>query len=452
LQPSNPAEKFWERLLAPYQARDWPRCLRELRPVLDADEDAIVPRLICAALHRLAGQPSLALLQYETLLPLAVGQGDFLRALAAQKHLDALHPAAVSHSRRFEAMLQWFSALRTGSPAAKPPSSAEEVTPDSLLELDPGTFTRLAEGANIESLEPNPRTLEGQQGSVRLVLFGRVQWSITRGEGIPLLEGVAHVGEAILVNPELGEDVRLVTHAEYPAEILCFNADDIALLAGPRRVADSPPVSTLPPVEEPGPAPIPEPELAIEEPGPSTPATPPESCAHEPASRIESHAAGTPGSPRAPRPQPDPRFEPTLATSAPVARRRETRVSVNIDSGIARLGLEDTRVSPIDGRMLRITPIFIELAFPRSELRHLRSWLLNKCVPLRLTLDQRTSVACVARIRWASAVTPEEAESGEEMRLELEFMPMASHDLDRIRTAADVRGTSSPEEPTAGAA
>lgn len=419
----NPAENFWERILVPYRARDWTRCLRELRPVLDADEDALVPRMLFAALHCAAEQPALALVQYETLLPLAVGQGDFLRALAVQKHLDALHPASVSHARRFEALQRWFSSLK---PARSELRRADEVTLASLLSMEPGAFTQLAEAGVIEGLDPEPRTLENEVGSVRFVLFGRVQWSLTRGE-VTLIEAVAGAGDVIAVNADLGDEVRLRIEAEWPAELLRLGPEVVALLTDPEAArAEFAPPAPAPPAPA-APAPV---EAATPPPVPATAAPP------APAAR-----------PQVERPRPDPRFEPTIAVSAPVERRRETRISVNVKSGIARMGLEDTRVAPLDGRMIQFTSTFVELAFPRSELRHLRGRLERSFVALRLSLDPRTAVSCVARVRWTSMLNAEGSEA-DEMRLELEFMPMAPSDQERIAEAAG-GPPSTPARPAA---
>jgi hypothetical protein len=399
--------------------------------VLDADEDSLVPRLLYAALLRAANQPALALVQYETLLPLAVGQGDFLRAFAVQRHLDVLHPASVSHARRFEALQRWFTTLRQRGANDSGLRRAQDVTLASLLQMEPPDFTRMAETSSIESLEPDARTLEGELGTVRFVLFGRARWVITRGDAT-VAEGIAQAGDAIAVNDDAGEGTRLRIEAEWPTEFMYLCREAVALIVDPDGTRDQ---VAAPP--ETAPAAALEAEFAMppEAPAPAEAAPP-------------AAAPPAPGEPRprVERPQPDPRFEPTIAVSAPVARRRETRISVNVKSGIARIGLEDTRVAPLDGRMLQFRPEKIELGFPRSELRHIRERLERSFVGLRLTLDGRTAVGCVSRV--LSISSPAAKGEADEMRIELEFMPMPARDQEKITEAAN-RAPSTPARPAA---
>jgi hypothetical protein len=426
---------------------------------MDADEDSLVPRLLCAALHQATDQPSLALLQYETLLPLAVGQGDFLRAIAVQKHLDALHPASVSHARRFEALHRWFSAIRPRKPKRDQPLRSEDLTIETLLDLDPRTFTRLVEAATLEGLDPEPRALESQAGSARLVVYGRAHWSLTRADDVLLLEGVAEAGDPIAVSREVGPDVRLTIHAELPAEFLCVDAQVFAALNGEELQEEND--FSVPPIE---PAEVSVIEVAEDEIAPDESPVLGEPFAQYAAAddefsevakdpvvpRAAPPVPASPLRPRAPGPRPDARFEPTMAVSAPVSRRRETRISVNLHSAIARLGIADTRTSPIQGRMLHVTESYLELAFPRSELHHMRGRLEKSYVSLRLALDTRQSLACVSRVRWTSAF--DGGAEGVELRLELEFMPMAPQDKARLVEAVrllDARGSDLPSADAA---
>ena len=143
-----------------------------------------------------------------------------------------------------------------------------------------------------------------------------------------------------------------------------------------------------------------------------------------------------------------------LAVSAPVERRRSHRISVNLLSGAARLGLADTRVAPLGGRLVEIRPDFLQLAFARSDLRHLRSHLEGMCLALRLNLDGReTPIECTGRVRWTSALG--DLPGTDELHLELEILPMARRDYDGIVEAARRwrRPTAvPPEAPSAEAA
>ena len=445
----SPAQRFWERLLPPYRERDWEKCLRELRPVLDADEDAIVPRLLCAAIHQAAGQPALALLQYETLLPLAVGQGDFLRALAVQKHLDDLHPASASHAKRYEVLQRWFQALGQGSLAAV--SEPGEFTPARLLTLDSASFTRAAEGCEVEGLEPEPRRIENQGGSLRFVLFGRTRWTIETDEDLTLLEGIAEQGDSIVVDPELGRRGRLVLTSEWPSEHLVLGAPLLGLLpwadeaetesAKEKAAKPGKKSSKKSSRDEASPAPklVPPPSDATE-PAPGEPAhAGPE--APEPPAPPAAKAAepkAPPASAGASRPRPDPRFEPMVASSAPVERRRETRLSIHLKSGIVRLGLADTRVAPVSGKLTQFTAGFVELSFPRHELRHLRTRLENSFINVQLNMNAREALLlCVGRVRYTAALAADDG--SDELRLEVEFMPLPPRDQTRIEEAVKAR-------------
>ncbi|HTO90000.1 MAG TPA: hypothetical protein VMJ70_02615 [Candidatus Sulfotelmatobacter sp.] len=444
----HPVHKFWERLLPPYRERDWDKCLRELRPVLDADEDAIVPRMLCAAIHQAAGQPALALLQYETLLPLAVGQGDFLRALAVQKHLDELHPAAASHAKRYEVLQRWFQALGQG--ALPQNRDGPEPTPAHLLMLDSASFTRVAAGCEIEGLDPAPRRIENPGGSLRFVLYGRTRWSLQTAENVTLIEGIAEQGDAILVDPDLGRRGSLITTAELPGEHLVLGgellglfpwADEVASETAPARGArpneKASPVASAPaaPAASPPPPIMPLPAPAPAKAWPSEPA--PKAAAPPPAS--------------ADRPRPDPRFEPMIASSAPVERRRETRLSIQLKSGVVRLGLADTRVAPLSGRLVQFTAGFVELAFARSELRHLRSRLEGSFLNVQLNINPREELLlCVGRVRYTTALA---GESGsDELRIEVEFMPLPPRDQARIEAAVQARLERQRKDPESRAA
>jgi hypothetical protein len=479
LSRQSPAQKFWERLLAPYRDRDWDRCLRELRPVLDADEDALVPRMLCAAIHQAAGQPALALLQYETLLPLAVGQGDFLRALAVQKHLDSLHPASASHAKRYEVLQRWFLALGQG--ALSVVEGPAEFTPARLLMLDSANFTRAAEGCEVEGLNPDPRRVEHQGGSLRFVLYGRTNWSLQTGEDLTLLEGIAEQGDSIAVDPEIGRRARLVMVSEYPSEHLVLGSQLLGLLPWPDEVEPAktsgkpakagkkgsrkghrdeaaPAPKLAPPADAASPVDAEAPPEA-----PASPELPAAPQPHLPIVRLPERSepaaspgpnAASPASAAPSRPRPDPRFEPMVASSAPVERRRETRLSIHLKSAVARLGLADTRVAPISGQLRQFTAGFVELSFPRSELRHLRNRLEGSFVNVQLNIDPRDALLlCVGRVRYTAALPGNDG--SDELRLEVEFMPLPPRDQSRIEAAVKARlaqETKPPKDPESRAA
>jgi len=146
------------------------------------------------------------------------------------------------------------------------------------------------------------------------------------------------------------------------------------------------------------------------------------------------------------RPRPDPRFEPMVASSAPVERRRETRLSIHLKSAVVRLGIADTRVAPISGRLLQFTAGFVELAFPRSELRHLRNRLEHSFINVQLNINPREGLLlCVGRVRYTAAVPGDDG--NDELRLEVEFMPLPPRDQTRIEDAVKSRVEREAKQP-----
>jgi len=420
LVQQNPARTFWERLLPHYRRRDWDRCLRELRPVLDADEDALGPRLLCAGLHLAAAQPVLALLQYETLLPLAVGQADFFAAIAVQRRLDHLHPASVTHPKRYEVLRKWFISLgrnRRVLPGERP----GELSESALLDLDSAEFTHVMERCTLEGLEPDPRTLRDGLDSCRVVLYGRATWSLGLGEQVTLLEGIAEPGQVIAVDPGMNSGAVLSITAELPSEMLVFDAETMARLRGAPGPAARPAGARARPA-----SPAPRDSAAAD-----AEAAPPPSPRVE-AARVVAPRVG-PAS-RSARPSPDPRFEPALASHSPSERRRENRVAISLASGVARLGLIDTRVSPLSGRMTQLSAERLELVFVRSELRHLRTRLEGSCLGLQFNLGPDQPVLpCTGRVRWTSTLGS--GPETNELKLEVEILPLRSADRDRLNEA-----------------
>src|SRR6266545_8203078 len=139
--PVKPIPSHWLRLVEPYGNGDWLECFDLMRPAVDQYPDDLGTRLLFGTLCLATDQIGVALVQFEKLLPLAVGQNDLFRALAAQKQLDRLRPAAAVHDKRFVAIHQWFRALAA---RRADPARAGEITPQALLELPPAAFHRLA--------------------------------------------------------------------------------------------------------------------------------------------------------------------------------------------------------------------------------------------------------------------------------------------------------------------
>lgn len=447
----NPALTFWERLLPYYLERDWDSCIRELRPVLDADEDALIPRLLCAGFHLAAAQPVLALVQYETLLPLAVGQGEFFAAVAVQKRLDLLHPKSVTHARRYEVLQRWFSSLGHG----REPGPPGDLSEAALLTLDSGTFTRMLEACTVEGLDPRPRTLTGDLRAGRVALYGRATWALQMGEGLTLLEGTAEQSQTIAVDPGETSGARLVITAEWPTEFLLFDSAALADAIEPAKPRTHPAPAAKPKAAAIPSPPAPSASLSIPE-APDVAAIVRDAVPPEPPAESPKPLPATPSSRRAPpppasaRPQPDPRFEPFVAAFKPAERRRESRIAINLESGVARIGLADTRVAPIGGRLTQLGIEFVEFVFARADLRHLRTRLEGSCLALQFNLGpHEPPLVCSGRVRWTTALGGPEAD---ELKIEIEILPLRHADRERLAVAAQRLADGHPGAPPARAA
>jgi len=283
-------------------------------------------------------------------------------------------------------------------------------------------------------------------GSARIVLYGRAAWTLQAAGEVTVLEGVAERGQSIALDLGADSTGRITLTAELPTEFLCFDAELVSIIRG--GAASTPDTSNpVAPEDSPSDAetPVSFESAGVAGPEPQSPA--PSRKAKRPAPR---RPVGQPRSPAStPRPQPDPRFEPLLAVSAPLERRRQSRISVNLLSGVARLGLVDTRVAPLDGRLVQFSGGYLQLAFSRSDLRHLRSRLEGSCMPLRLNFDvNEPPLVCAGRVRWTSALG--EIPGIDELQVEVEFLPISPRDRDRIAAAAE-RWTRGPHPGSAGA-
>lgn len=393
-----PLPSQWLRLAEPYRNGEWLECLEILRPLVEANPDDLGSRMLYGALCLTTEQGARALVQFEKLLPLAVGQGDLFRALGAQKQMDRLRPEAALHEKRYVAIHQWFRAVRVRGARA---AGGVEFTPAALLALPPPGFHRVAEEAAIEDLGLESREVEGSADVVRVVLYGRVRWSVTpEGEG-SLLEVTAEEGDAIAIAPGVRGRLRLAP--ELPAACLRF---DLGLLreerekAGPSRGRGATTSRNAPGGRESDPA----------------------------------HAEGTSG-PR--RPVPDPLLEPTVAVAAPFERRRDTRVSLSFETRVAMLGLAGSRVAPFAGRLVSLSPSGLGLAFPRAELIPVRDTLEGSLLTVEIQLaDGEPPLRLTSRVRWVQLAAHDAGAAGDETgALGLEFILVGARDHVRIQAA-----------------
>jgi hypothetical protein len=219
------AKRHWKRITEACRASDWQEALRQARSIVEADPYAIEARQLLAALCLKLGNRRLAQVHYERLLPLAVGKGDLLGALAIQKHLDHLNANAPQHAERFIAMHTWFRSLggTHTSSTGVPPGGG--LTQDDLLKLPREAFSKIAEEAQLEVLEMEPRSVDVQGGSLWIVLYGRVGWWLRHPEGRQTSRKLAMPGDNLYVDPDLGRELRLELAPEMPSECLRFDAE-----------------------------------------------------------------------------------------------------------------------------------------------------------------------------------------------------------------------------------
>jgi len=383
-----PIPSHWLRLVEPYRKGDWLECFDLLRPLVEQYPDDLGTRLLFGSLCLATDQVGLGLVQFEKLLPLAVGQNDLFRALAAQKQLDRLRPAAAVHDKRFVAIHQWFRSL-AGRRAHE--ARANQVTPATLLEVPPAAFHRLAEEAVIEDLGLTPHDLDGDADVARIVLYGRVRWSVLTEGDDSMLTVVADDLETIAVEPELARQSRLKLVPELPSACVRL---DLALVRAERA-------------NRPAPAPRAQPA---------------------PEARGTSFAAPTE------RPVPDPLLEPTVAAAAPIERRRETRASVSFETRAAMLGLAGSRVAPFAGRLLSLSPSGVGLGFPRAALRAAREELEGSLLSIEIRLPgDEPPLRLMGRVRWVLLAPHTTGSIPEDMGvLGLEFILVSARERARI--------------------
>jgi hypothetical protein len=384
----NPRSGDWTGLVEAFRAQAWQECLDRLRPEVDVDPSDLALRGLLADVAIRAGNPGLALLHYEKLLPLAVGQWDLFRAIAAQKGLDRVSPRGSHHAHRYRAIHEWFSSL--GPPRRRSRAShGPRLAAASLLTMGADAFDAIMAGCEIESLGLSPRD-EPQLEAVRVMIFGRAR-VISEARG---LEWAAEEGDTIAA-ASLGEPpVAYRIEPELPAEALRFPGTPAL-----------PPLIAVEPSRRRAPRPA---DPVAEPPAPSAPA---------------------------PRPVPDPVAEPWLAATAPVERRRDSRVRIALGQRIALLGLAGTRIKPIEGELVDLSMGGMCLGFPHDQVAQLKGPLENSVLAFRLDLPSGPPILASARVAWVRQPDSADPHVRESVRVGFEFMPMPLEDRERLRIA-----------------
>lgn len=401
----SPTPRLWDDIVAPHRSGDLQECVRSTRAAVDAQPYELPPRYLLAALYVALGEPGLALLQYERLLPLAVGRGELFLALAAQRRLDELHPQATPHARRYHAMHQWFLSLSRSERKRKAAAPEGAFGPQVLVRLTSSDFAAVAEECRVETLPIDPRTLTADSGLLWVVLHGRVSWALLDPAGQETERHTCGPGEFIVVPPGSGHPVRIA--AETPAECLALDPRLIAAGEGAEAAAAvPPPMPAAAAVDEQVAELVAAASVAEPAPAPSAPAAP-------------AAAPARPG-----RPVPDPKAEPMLAVGAPIERRRETRLTVQLANGVVLLGLAGTRVAPVPGALVDLSASGMSARFRRGDLLQARGALRDAVVSVHLTLPGGEGAVRVAsRVVWIDR-EPASNDPESALAVGLEFVAM----------------------------
>lgn len=437
-----PPIRLWQDIIERYRASDWLECVRIARDAVDSHPDDLAARFLLARLHVRLGDPHLAQLQYERLLPLAVGQGDLLRALAAQKQLDLLGHGLARHARRYAAMHQWFRSLGSKGLAGARVAGPHRILTADLIRLDAERFGQIAESARIEVVDLDARDIEAREGVLWVALYGQVRAyidSTTLGE---MSEFTVRAGESLCC--AIGRDdvagLRLIP--ELPTEFLAFDPALLAELGIADREHSAPPLEIeVEPTPDPLEATLALTDLAlVEPPAPEdqlTPAQPPTAIVDLPA---PVPAVGRRAGP--PRPVPDPVAEPWVAMSAPIEKRPVTRIAISLEDRSALLGLAGTRVAPIRGVLHSLSAAMILIGFPREEMLPLRRALDRSVVRVQLTLAGRVVLHLGVRMAWVDAdITSRDGLGESDAIFALEFLSVGVGDHLQIGSAVASRGS-----------
>jgi hypothetical protein len=365
----SPAPRLWDTVAATWRAGDLHECVRITRAAVDAEPYDMAPRHLLAALYLALRQPGMALLQYERLLPLAVGRGELFLALAAQRRLDELHAGTSLHERRYHAMHQWFVSLARKARQRGGDDEARVFGPHVLVGLPPADFARAAEHCRVETLGIDARVVTPETGLLWVVLHGRVRWAVSRDGQPASRPTVAEPGDLIVLAGPGAAGVQVTVEPETPAECLCLDPELFAAL-GTEAAADEAvrEVTDTPAVEE---------WLADLQALASSPLD------------IDAIVADLPSFERVRHPSlpvPDPLAEPQLAVGAPMERRRETRLSVHTESRVAMLGLAGTRVAPLPGALADLDPEGLAVRFRRGDALQAAARLRGSVIAVHLAL------------------------------------------------------------------
>ena len=405
------ATDSWHEAVDAFRRGDWQECIRMVRRDVDRQPHALAPRALLTALYLRTNHINLAMHQCERLLPIAIGNGDLLRALAAQKRLDEMHTAESVQARRYVALHQWFRALARSAPVTSASAARSALSNGALVGLPADVFAGAAEACALESLGLDPRVIDASAGMFWIVVYGSLRWHFEAADGTWTEQGIAAERDVVLFPPSPGARVRLLP--EQPAECLAFALDFAEALGLPtssgQRTAGVAPAAEA--------------------------STPPPGHLASPngTARVGPHASRSTRKPLPPGAEPR------------VDRRRELRLSVSPQNRVVLLLGSGSHASPLVGVIADLSPLGIGLRFQHGEIKSAYGLEPGDLVNAQiLPRGRRQPLQLSARVAWVGAV---EGES-DITRVGLEFIGLLPPDEKRIREILDEDArTAQPPQP-----
>lgn len=392
--------RAWQDLGGAWRASDWSGCVSILRPLVEELPEVLSTRLLLAGFATRAENDGLALLHYEKLLVLAVGQGELFHALAAERGLDTLRGDEIAHRKRVQALQQWFKTMPPRSRGRRPVALPQSW----IVDLPAADFRRYAESAALIMMAPEPAVFESATNAFAVVLHGAARWIYQPAGEAPLPPVEAAAGDVIAAPMGCTGGDRVTIETPEPGVLLNFTGEVAHALrerlAAERRAAIQP---------------RPEPALSRPRPAAAAPRS------------AEATAA---------RPAPDPLLEPLiLRQQLSSERRREHELVVRFAAGEAEIGLAGTRTAAIAGRLAELSPSGLTISVPRAPVRQSRAALEGAHIVTLLMLpDDDQPLRLAARV---TRLTFEPRGAGREPRahLAVEFVLLLAPDRARLQEA-----------------
>jgi hypothetical protein len=472
-------DQLVERVLDAFRKGDLDECIRRARALVFAAPLDPGPRHMLAVLYGVTGRARLAVIQYRSLLPQALENGELFRAITIRKRMDALDPAEAAVEDRWDAIRRGLRAR--GFPGAA--SNGQPWAEAQALALTGDWFHRIVTEARVHTLEFQPRPEDVEAPVLWYVMCGRVHWTITPPNEAESVTGVAAACESFRVIA--GSSVRVEMKPELPAECLRFDAplargfqaaldagSKPASIATPESVADDRPTIPVFPgrlVDPEAAAPTP-----VVVPGPPRltlvprEAPPPQTIERKPTPEWIGPGLVALPDPDAPTVAPEPEKSEQPALSLPIDpkssaepakegfgwfgslvndvsklldRRRHRRVPVSFKSRMALVRLKDSRVAPIRGEICDLSISGLGVRLTRRALGMSRNALANAVVSVELDMPGPEGPLIVAgHVRRIEII-----EEIQEARIGIEFVLLTEEDRARINaTIAGDRPAVSP--------